>query len=163
MKLFNFKKKKEIKAEEPKPQITIENGRVVDTATDLRNAPEYEGIYLLGQCNFNPYTNEQQYWIKIGKSKNIQKRLKSYLTYCPCTVLLDTLRCDRFTSVIENFSHDLMREFSIGKCQHNSEWWLVSKETYMGFCEQKLLYLKNDKHFSNIYDMLMLQLQKTGD
>ena len=159
MKLFNFKKKKELP---PKPNITIENGVVIDTTTDLRNAPEYEGIYLLGQCNFNPYTNEQQYWIKIGKSKNIQKRLKSYLTYCPCTVLLDTLRCDNFTHIIENFAHDLMREFCIGKCQHNAEWWLVSRETYMGFCEKKLLYQKNDKHFSNIYDMLMLQLEKRG-
>ena len=43
--------------------------------------PKENGLYLLGQTAFDPYTNKKYYLIKVGMAKNIYDRLKQYCTY----------------------------------------------------------------------------------
>lgn len=114
----------------------ISHGVVYDSMTNLRNAPSHSGLYLLGQTSFNPYTDVKQYWIKVGTSNDINKRMTSgYTTCCPCTVLLDTSYSDR-----EYDCHRILKAKSLGRCQQNAEWFLVDRETYLEICDKKFDY-----------------------
>lgn len=137
-KIRNYDKQTEIHIETS--SFRIENGIVIDEITDLKNAPAVSGVYLLGQCSFNPYTNAKQFWVKVGKAKDIYKRMKSgYTTACPCTALLDTFETKR-ESDVESLCQILLKLNSLGKCQNNSEWWLVSEEVYKKISQEKFEY-----------------------
>jgi hypothetical protein len=114
----------------------IVNGVVVDPITNLQNAPTHGGIYLIGQTNFNPYTDEKQYWVKVGASYNIWKRFKGgYTTTSPCTALIATSESNE-----EVYCQGILATKAIGKCQQNQEWWLVDRKTYLEICERKFEY-----------------------
>ena len=115
---------------------TIVNGRIVDPITDLKKAPSYKGLYLIGQTTFNPYTDDKQYWVKVGYSSDIYQRFRSgYTTTSPCTALLDTTR-----NTDEYHCHKMLRQVAIGQCQQNDEWFLVDRETYLIICDKKFKY-----------------------
>lgn len=122
--------------------FNIRNGIVIDEITDLKRAPSVRGVYLLGNCTCNPYTNQKQYWIKVGRAKNISQRMGAYTTCCPCTALLDTLETEQDVAV-ENICQSLLSDNSVGRCQINREWWLVDEKMYKGISEQKFNYFKN--------------------
>ena len=114
---------------------SVVNGCVVDPITNLKNAPSHQGLYLLGQTTFNPYTDEKQYWIKVGYGSNISSRLQQYTTTSPCTALIDTTHRTQ-----EKLCHQILKMISIGKCQQNREWFLVDRETYLTICKKKFKY-----------------------
>lgn len=114
----------------------IENGIVRDATTNLLSAPSTSGLYLIGQTSFNPYTKEEQYWVKVGYSSDIWSRFKSgYATHCPCTALIDTT-----SKGSEVYCHNILCKKAKGRCQINTEWWLVDRDTYLEICEKKFNY-----------------------
>lgn len=116
--------------------MRIENGIVKDPATDLLSAPSTGGLYLIGQTSFNPYTKEEQYWVKVGYSSDIRWRFKKgYATHCPCTVLIDTTSNSQ-----EIYCRNILYNKSLGRCQINTEWWLVDRDTYLEICDKKFNY-----------------------
>jgi hypothetical protein len=123
----------------PYSTLIIKEGIIKDPVTDLLSAPSYGGLYLIGQTSFNPYTKEEQYWLKVGYSCDIWSRFKKgYATHCPCTALIDTT-----TKGNEIHCHEILRSLAIGRCQINTEWWLVDRETYLEICEKKFNYFFN--------------------
>lgn len=115
---------------------TIVDNCIIDPITDLRQAPEVKGLYLIGQTNFNPYTDDKQYWVKVGYSANIYRRFKGgYTTTSPCTALLDITE-----ETDEQHCHSILKQVAIGKCQQNEEWWLVDRDTYLLICNDKFAY-----------------------
>ena len=63
--------------------ITIRGRVAYDSTTQERNPPSRKGLYLIGSVHANPYTNEIQYWVKVGRADDIANRLGQYDTYSP--------------------------------------------------------------------------------
>lgn len=104
------------------------------------DAPEEEGLYLIGEVNANPYTEELFYWIKPGYSKNIAERMKQYNTCCPMLWRADfKTDCDN-PKQEEKYYHKMMNKIGIAKCNHNEEWFLVDKKTYLKICSKGFSY-----------------------
>lgn len=99
-------------------------------------APSYKGLYFLGETHFNPITREEFYWVKIGKAVNINNRMSQYNTHCPMLWRIDFT--PEYNS--ENYYHAQLRKHCIGLCNHNQEWFLVTRETYLEMCEKGFAY-----------------------
>ena len=103
-------------------------------------APEAEGLYLIAEVNANPYTLELFYWVKPGYSKNIAERMKQYNTCCPMLWRASfKTDCDN-PKREEKYYHLRMNKIGIAKCNHNEEWFLVDRETYLEICEKGFSY-----------------------
>ncbi len=105
------------------------------------NAPEQAGLYFIGETHFNPFTKEEFYWIKIGLSTNLAKRMKQYNTCCP--MLWRIAFKTNLNKCLENEEeeyHDKLRKIAIASCNHNEEWFLVDRETYLEMCEKGFSY-----------------------
>lgn len=100
------------------------------------NAPSHKGLYFIGETHFNPYTREEFYWVKIGKAININNRMSSYNTHCPMLWRIDYAR--GYSN--EAYYHNKLRKCCIGLCNHNQEWFLVTRETYLAMCEKGFAY-----------------------
>lgn len=95
-------------------------------------APAEKGLYFIGETHFNPLTDEKFYWVKIGKAINLKDRMKSYNTHNPMMWRIDfNNEYDR-----EEYYHSRLLEIAIAKCNHNEEWFLVDKNTYLAMCEK---------------------------
>ena len=96
------------------------------------------GLYLVGSCYFNPLTDEKFYWIKVGKSKDLQKRMKTYATHNPmlwknCYLPIS----DRAkTDLAETQCHNILTSRCIKKAKDSNEWFLVDRETYLSICNR---------------------------
>lgn len=131
--------------------ITIENHIVIDEEIHSHEDPSICGCYLVGSTNFNPYTGETFYWVKVGMSKNIHNRLTSYNTCCPQLFRIDYLECKdkNMAYRAEEYCHAFLYHNALGKCQHNEEWFLVDRETYLEICNKKFQYFKNIEVFTH--------------
>ena len=115
-------------------KITIINHIVCDPTYQTRNAPTEEGVYFIGNTAFNPYTNEKQYWVKVGMTySSIKKRLRNYDTHSPSTYHIDYFPCKE-AGVKEGEYHKLLAKVSLGLSERNTEWWLVDEVTYLKMC-----------------------------
>lgn len=120
---------------EEESTIEIINGRVSDSTITERNAPKEAGLYFIGNCAFNPHTNEKQFWVKIGKTDStIKKRIRTYDTYCPSIYHIDYLPCNN-PSEEEKIYHEILRKNSLAQSATSEEWWLVNEENYLRFCK----------------------------
>ncbi len=124
--------------------ITIENHIVIDGEIHSHEDPSICGCYLVGSTNFNPHTGETFYWVKVGMSKDIHSRMTSYNTCCPQLFRIDYKKCSNSSEarIIEEVYHNLLSKVALGKCQHNAEWWLVDRETYLKICERKFDFFR---------------------
>lgn len=111
-----------------------------DTLTDLkRDFPATSGLYFVGHTAFNPITNQEYYWVKIGMSTNLQQRLKTYGTYTPSLYTIDYKITDN-CAYEESVYHFLLSRVALYQNQNSVEWWLVDKETYLQMCYKKFNY-----------------------
>lgn len=118
----------------------IKNGFVDTTEFCGNELPqEKTGCYLLGQTNFNPFTNEKFYWIKVGQAINVKKRMNSYASHSPMVYKIDYLYCDaNKLNLIETLCHEELKDhYAISTAQGSKEWFAVSEETYLEICEHK--------------------------
>ena len=123
--------------------------RVVTQAFDdgiNYTAPKAPGLYFIGETHFNPITDEKFYWVKIGMSANLARRLKDYNTSNPMMWRIDylteqdTIDLDK----AEEAYHGILYEKAIATCNHNKEWFMVDRETYLAMCEQGFAYFENN-------------------
>ena len=108
---------------------------VFDDGIDYKT-PEAEGLYFLGETHFNPHTHEEFYWVKVGKASNFKNRFRQYNTCNPMCYRID------YSSAYEAeaYYQERIKEKAIAKCNHNSEWFLVDRETYLEMCENGFAY-----------------------
>lgn len=99
---------------------------------------EFPGLYMIGQCIFNPYTKEEFYLLKIGQSANINKRLRQYKTYNPHMYLIDTLetRKNNTAKSLESTCHGFLEYKCHFESYEDTEWFLVSKDFYLNISEK---------------------------
>ena len=75
------------------------------------------GLYLVGTCVFNPTKEEEKYyWIKVGQASKFNQRMRA------CFTILETE--------------------AIGSLSVSSEWFEVSKETYLKICNEGFNFFK---------------------
>ena len=96
-------------------------------------APSCGGLYFLGETHFNPFTKEEYYWVKIGSSSNLRKRLRVYNTCNPMCFRIGFLENKESEEITY---HNLLTEIALAKCNHNEEWFMVDRETYLEMCEK---------------------------
>lgn len=94
------------------------------------------GLYFIGETHFNPITHEEFYWVKIGKSTNLKKRMNQYNTCCPMLWRIDT----SFDYDKEEYYHNRLYRECVATCNHNEEWFMVDRETYLEMCEKGFAY-----------------------
>lgn len=95
-------------------------------------APNKKGLYFVGETHFNPFTDEKFYWVKIGRGVNLKNRLRDYDTHNPMLWRIDF--STKFEK--EEWYHKKLNEVAIAKCNHNKEWFLVDRTTYLEMCEK---------------------------
>lgn len=103
------------------------------------------GLYLIGTTTFNPYTNKPFFWIKIGKSEDLEKRMKSYYTHSPSIWKIDFQEVPKSkVDKIEKLYHALLSNIGKNSAEHSKEWYEVSKEDYLTICNEKFDFFKFD-------------------
>lgn len=114
----------------------------INEANPLRfSAPESEGLYLVGSTNFNPFTHEEIYLVKVGKSYNLQRRMKDYLTTNPGMFHIDFCTIPRsMVGKSEWQCHAILYAVCKGKVEKSEEWVRVSREVYLEICEKGFKY-----------------------
>ena len=88
------------------------------------------GLYLMGQCIFNPFTKEEYYLVKVGKSLDLYQRLRQYTTPNPQIFLIDYLLGKEHYEE-ESFYQSIIETALGGKKYHSREWFQVSREVYL--------------------------------
>ena len=105
------------------------------------DAPAEAGLYFLGETHFNPFTHEEFYWVKIGLSTNLKRRMKEYDTHCPMLWRIGYILADNdCLEREEEWYHDKIKEVGIATCNHNEEWFLVDRNTYLEMCAKGFNY-----------------------
>ena len=96
------------------------------------------GLYLVGSTYFNPFTREEYYWIKVGLSVDIQKRMKQYATHNPMLWKQSflPLGADKI-NYVETLCHNDLNEKAYKIAENTNEWYLVSREVYLDICEKE--------------------------
>lgn len=119
--------------------IDTQDGISRNTFNDGINyyAPEESGLYFIGDSHINPHTGEEYYWVKIGKSNNLARRMRDYNTCCPMLWRIDFAVHDE---ALEGYYHNLLNAVAVAVCNHNEEWFMVSKKTYLEMCAKGFKY-----------------------
>lgn len=52
---------------------------------------QQNGIYAIGQVNYNPMTGDTFYWAKVGLSSDLYQRLRYYLKHAPMTYIANVM------------------------------------------------------------------------
>ena len=100
------------------------------------DAPRYGGLYFVGQCVFNPYTDEKFYWVKIGRGANLNSRLNQYNTCTPALWRIGYLE----DYEAESKYHALLKSLCLNTHSHSREWFRVDRETYLEMCDKGFSY-----------------------
>lgn len=112
--------------------------KVFDDGKDYYNLPNWGGLYLLGETDFDADTDEKHYWIKVGLASHMKERLSSYNTCCAMYHRIDLLRINNSDKrrKSEKMCHNVLSQIGLASCNHNEEWFLVTKEIYMAIRAQ---------------------------
>ena len=113
------------------PYFKVEGGAELDEIDKLLGT---EGVYLIGETHFNPITKEELYFIKVGASSNLNKRMKQYKSSNPCLFCIDFDTTDSFS---EYEYQEMLYEYAAEKLVDGTlEWVTVSREKYLKICEK---------------------------
>lgn len=105
--------------------------------------PNTKGLYLLGQTNFNPYTREEFYWVKVGQSTDLNNRLSEYYSYNPMVWIngINEIEAGGLRE-LEKSCHTTLRIICQEQAFKSQEWFRVSREDYLEICEQGFKFFK---------------------
>lgn len=134
-------------------------------------AEDKEGIYLVGCTTFDPFTNEQFYFLKIGYSKNVKKRLKTgYGTHCPNIFNIANLykKPKGVESIkdAEAICHSFLNDWIGKRFKRNCvEWYQVPKSTYIAISSMKesffnMIFENREKFGKIMLDFLINKLKE---
>jgi hypothetical protein len=100
---------------------------------------------MMAQCSTDLITNEELYLIKVGLSRDIDKRKSSYKSHNPAAVMIFTTAG---TEREENACHNFLYNYGT---RYQGEWFNVSKEFFHHCLKYGFINfpLKNKKQ--NIY------------
>lgn len=104
--------------------------------------PQKPGLYLVGSTHFNPYTKEEFYLIKVGTSKNICQRMKSYKGVNPLMFHIDYATTEKYPNLTEYDCHTILFSICENRIDGCDEWVKVSRETYLQICEKKFNFFE---------------------
>lgn len=117
------------------------------TSKQLRESRQYEGagwpdefsqgLYLIGCVFMNPHTREEFYWIKVGSSTNLHRRIKEYASLCPMIWKNSYLyRKDMNRARQEETRcHKRLEQICIERGFGSNEWFRVEREAYLNICQ----------------------------
>ena len=133
----------------PEPIIPTDD----NTIPKINYEDHFSGLYFIGQIGYNPILNKKIYFVKVGQSEDIGKRVKQYLSYNPliyynhtCLPILN----DYARKCCESICHDYLSKYTINYGQNTYEWFQVSEENYYELCDQ----------FSNVNTFKLIALGK---
>lgn len=105
------------------------------------------GIYLLGDTSFNPYTEQPEFWIKVGMASNAKQRMKSYYTHAPSIREIEFKYLPNVKKACEEekLYHRILELFlpSSIRSERAKEWFKVSKEEYQAIAQFGFAYLQH--------------------
>lgn len=89
------------------------------------------GLYLLGTCEFNPFTSKKTFWVKIGKASDVLQRMRAYSCHNPAHLEIDFLslpknQIDR----LEKECHRQLKEICENVASDSKEWFAVSEKFF---------------------------------
>lgn len=96
------------------------------------------GLYLIGYVFMNPFTREEFYWLKVGISTDLMRRMEEYVVLCP--MVWKNSYCYRKSMKRarreETMCHALLENFCIEKGFRSKEWFRVEREAYLDVCQK---------------------------
>lgn len=110
----------------------------------MDEVPNTSGVYLVGSTYFNPITDEKFYWIKVGKSTQLNNRMKQYATHNPMLWKNSfwALSKDKISRA-ESVCHEVLKSISVEIANNTDEWFRVSREDYLIICEKGFDYFES--------------------
>lgn len=123
-------------------------------------APIDSGLYLVGSTHFNPHTKEEIYLIKVGTSKNLQRRMNDYKGSNPLMFHIAFLPHKQQTHS-EKFYHYWLSMICQGQVEGCAEWFKVSKTNYLLICEKGFNFFET-KDLTKLpkYDIIDTETEK---
>lgn len=101
---------------------------------EIPKEEKINALYLVGNTNFNPFTKEEFYWIKVGKTTDLYKRMKSYATHNPMLWKADyKIVFNEYLNANEQICHFILKEYGT-QDTNSQEWYQVSREVYLEIC-----------------------------
>ena len=94
------------------------------------------GLYFIGMMNVDPDDNHY-YLVKVGKSKDVHKRLKQYFGYNPMVYNNNNILYipnDYARDIAEENCHAFISHYAYGVAAGGQEWYYVTKEIYFLLC-----------------------------
>lgn len=119
----------------PEPIIPIDDS----TIPRINYEDHFSGLYFIGQIGYNPILNKKIYFVKVGQSEDIGKRVKQYFSYNPLIYYNHTcLPIDNNIErkCCESICHNYLSKYTINYGQNAYEWFQVSEENYYELCKQ---------------------------
>ena len=131
----------------PKKTKKVKNSlKSFDDGYPIREIPASCGLYLVGSTYIDPYTKRIFYWIKVGMSSNLEKRLRGYRSENPMVWIADILETDpNDVGRMEIECHVMLSEIAYGVCRNTEEWFIVDEKTYLKICEEGFNYFYENK------------------
>lgn len=120
--------------------------KVGKTVKNIDSYKKVSGLYLIGNTYFNPLTKEEFYWVKVGQSTDIAKRLRNYRQHNPMVWVQNILELpiDEL-DFAESICHYELSKVSEEIGKNTREWFRVSRETYLKICTEEWNYFKSLK------------------
>lgn len=105
----------------------------------------FEGVYFIGDIKYDPLYGKM-FYVKIGSSQDVGKRLKQYRTYNPAFYHdCCSLACEHY-----KLAETICQNYLYSKCKftpvYTSEWYIVDEETYWDLCKK----FSNEESFRKI-------------
>ncbi len=112
------------------------DARYIFNSLGDENTPTSCGIYMLGE-KVIPYCFEEEvvYLLKVGKGKNLKRRLASYRTANPMAHCISYQETTPFSMDIleKNWIDFLSKKYP--KASYGDEWFILPKEDFDYYCK----------------------------
>lgn len=105
-----------------------------------------DGLYLMGSTHFNPDTMELFYMVKVGKSSDIQTRLRQHDVSNPlkCVIAIRPYPYAKQIFMHERVCHKKLAKIALGA--RGNEWYRISRNDYLEIRRQGFDWFKNPKN-----------------
>lgn len=129
--------------------ITIEKDKITISTEEIppKEVPKeshISALYLVGNTNFNPFTKEEFYWIKVGKTTDLKKRMKSYATHNPMLWRADYIEVPSTQlDFSEQICHHILNKYGT-RDKNSNEWFEVPREIYLAICAKGFSFFEDD-------------------
>lgn len=135
------KREYEIKINTNKITVTVDEKPPIK----IPNKDKVCALYLVGNTNFNPFTKEEFYWIKVGKTTDLKKRMKSYATHNPMLWKADYKLVSKQTMhFYESACHHILNSYGT-RDENSQEWFQVSREIYLSICDKGFKFFEEEE------------------